>query len=154
MTLPCPKCNATGRGSACAYPESCYYGQASNLYRIVATVERLKAEYRNQSEFDKHCSSAWHENCLAAQKERDEYKDRIRTAENFLYRQGYRSCDVAACNCNQWHMSASGLVKQRDEYKAALELACSPRFPTDARKYLNSEYWLEQARKAEHKEGE
>lgn len=38
-----------------------------------------------------------------AERERDEARQEREKAGAFLEREGYRRCDIAACNCGSWH---------------------------------------------------
>lgn len=47
-----------------------------------------------------------------------EWEERTRKAEDFILREGYSRCDIAACNCGSWH---GGSWKRRfDEIHDAL----------------------------------
>jgi hypothetical protein len=47
-----------------------------------------------------------------------EWEERARKAEDFIRREGYSRCDIAACNCGSWH---GGSFKRRfDEIHDAL----------------------------------
>jgi hypothetical protein len=47
-----------------------------------------------------------------------EQEDEIQRHELFLMREGYRRCDIAACNCGWWHQH-EGFKRRFDEIEEA-----------------------------------
>ena len=50
-----------------------------------------------------------------------DWRIRAETAEDFIRRQGYKRCDIAACNCGSWHGGRS--FERLGEIRDALEEA-------------------------------
>ena len=91
-----------------------------------AEIERLKAEVGNmRMRFcDEHasCACCYPDSCVicAAHK----LKGENQRLTDFMRRNGYRPCDIAACNCNEWHNeSISRLIDEKRAAKTALKTA-------------------------------
>lgn len=55
----------------------------------------------------------------------DPYEETADTLRDFLRREGYRRCDIPACNCGSWH-GRDGLHARWREVKDALDEAGHP----------------------------
>lgn len=73
----------------------------SSLRRRVRKLEEEAAEARGAQIVD--------QNAIRIQRERAE------AAEDFILREGYRPCDVPACNCRSWHRGEARLSQEESD---------------------------------------
>lgn len=83
--------------------------------------EDIKNEYSEEADIPfilRHLTEAYREG-MEAEYRRD-INERGRAASDVLSGNGWRYCDIAACNCNSWHPPE---LEDTNEYKRGMEAA-------------------------------
>lgn len=57
------------------------------------------------------------------ERERDEARAEVDKRDDFLRHEGYRRCDIAACNCGSWHAPPNKRAEKAEADNAALREA-------------------------------